>query len=101
MSDQPTDVIGHISPTSRTIPVEAMLTALRGTLHAQLDAGLDAMTTDPDGNPATVLEDLLVRQMAGYGVAVGLECRHPNADGYVPDETAGADPASPILGEHD
>ena len=104
LPSDPEDVVGHIRPTTRSIPVAQMLQSLREMLHVQLDAGLDAMTTDPEGNPATVLEDLLVRQMAGYGVAVGLECRHPSADGRVEEDRAATgqpEGAALILGPHD
>lgn len=92
------DVIGHITPTTRVIPVVAMADALRQMLHVQLDAALDGATEMPDGSQGAVLDDLLVRQMAGYGVAIGLQCRHPSEDGRVTEELTA--PVSPILGPH-
>jgi len=65
-------------------PLSQLRAKMRRALHAQLDANLNLTSTLPDGSQGTVLDDLCVRSLHGYGVAIDLSCRHPAQPGTTP-----------------
>lgn len=72
-------------------PLKRLKGATRTELHRQLDTMLDGPSTMPDGSPGTVLNDIVARQLVGYGFSVSIAVRHPNEAGRVeeaPEVTA-------------
>ena len=59
---------------------------IKRTLHIQLDALLMGPTRMPDGTTGTVLEDIMVRTLVGYGFSVNISVRHPEEEGRVAED---------------
>lgn len=58
----------------------------RDALHQQLDAMLEGPSTMPDGSQGTVIEDIVARQLVGFGFSVSISVRHPDAPGRATED---------------
>ena len=73
---------------------------IKRTAHTQLDTLLVGPAEMPDGTVGTVLDDIMVRAMAGYGFMVAISLRHPNEVGRVeedPSVTAKTAESKPLI----
>lgn len=81
-------------------PADRLRAEIRAGLAAQLAAILAADTTLPNGEPGTVLDDIAIRSLLGYGFSLSLHVRHPEEPSRAtedPDLSQHVPTPSPIL----
>jgi len=72
-------------------PADRVRGAVRAELQAQLASLLAATSELPDGAVGTVLDDLAIRSLHGYGLSLSLHVRHPQEPGMVPEDPSVTD----------
>lgn len=67
-------------------PADRLRREVRAGLASQLAAILAAETTLPNGESGTVLDDIAIRSLLGYGFSLSLHVRHPEEPGRATED---------------
>ena len=70
-----------VPPDPPPSPFDALRAQTTQALHDQLDAMLAGPATAPDGSIVSVLDDICIRQLHGFGFSLSVSVAHPNAPG--------------------